>query len=231
MIEVLAVDGKVVANRDAATRSERQIFALPIVLHHVQRNLECLEPRARGRQTRREPRDLTRHRQVALEVRRRNREDVREVVEAAVRRLVARQQRLHVDVEREQVANRVVVFRAIETMDGVDPARIRIGRPRPIDFGLQPAGHGVIGGRIGPRPSRAAASSRPEASRSPAPRPPHWRQASSTSRLSSASPAVRSRLVMAGDAVLVEDLPRRGKRRGDRPTLARLRRVALCASS
>ena len=43
--EVLAVDRKVVANRHAAARSERQIFALPIVLDHVQRNLECLNRR------------------------------------------------------------------------------------------------------------------------------------------------------------------------------------------
>src|SRR6185436_13112859 len=40
--EVLAVDRKVATNRDAAARSERQIFALPIVLDHVQRNLERL---------------------------------------------------------------------------------------------------------------------------------------------------------------------------------------------
>ena len=38
--QVLAVDREVVVNGDAAARSERQIFALPIVLHDVQRNFE-----------------------------------------------------------------------------------------------------------------------------------------------------------------------------------------------
>ena len=120
---------------------------------HVQRNLERLERRTRRRQTGREPRDLARDRQVALQVRRRNREDVGEVVEAAVRRLVAGQQRLHVDVEREQVANRVAVFRAVEAMDRADPAGIRIGRPRPVDARSPASRHGAIGGRIGTRPS------------------------------------------------------------------------------
>ena len=58
--QVLAVGRKVVANRETAARSERQILALPIVLHHVQRDLEGLERGRLGRQTRRQPRDLTR---------------------------------------------------------------------------------------------------------------------------------------------------------------------------
>ena len=72
--EVLAVDGKVMANRDAAARSERQIFALPIVLHHVQGDLERLDRRARRRQTCREPRHLAGDRQISFQVGRRNRE-------------------------------------------------------------------------------------------------------------------------------------------------------------
>ena len=176
--EVLAVDGKVVANRDAAARSERQIFALPVVLQHVQRDLECLESRTGGRKARREPRDLTRHRHVSLQVGRRNREDIREVVETAVRCLVPGQQRLHIEVEREQVANRVVVFRAIETMDRVDPAWIRTGRPRPVDFAFQRARLRRDTWPHRAAAFRAAASSRPEAWRSRAPTPPHWRLAS-----------------------------------------------------
>ena len=43
--EVFAVNRKVVVNRDAAARSERQIFALPVILQHVQRNLKSFEPR------------------------------------------------------------------------------------------------------------------------------------------------------------------------------------------
>src|SRR5437667_22232 len=83
--EVLAIDRKVVVNGETATRSERQIVALPVILHHVQWNLESLEPRIGGRETGREPRDLTGHREVSLQVGRRNREDIPKVVETAVR--------------------------------------------------------------------------------------------------------------------------------------------------
>ncbi len=141
--QILAIDREHVANGDAAARSERQIFILAIVLHDVQRNLERLERRARRRQAGRQPRDLPRRRQIPLEVRRRNREDVGEVVEAAVRGLVAGQERLHVErerVEREQIANRVAVLRAIEAMHGAHPAGIRIGGPRAIDVRFEPAG-------------------------------------------------------------------------------------------
>ena len=33
--EVLAVDREIMVDRQSATRSDRQIFVLPIVLHHV----------------------------------------------------------------------------------------------------------------------------------------------------------------------------------------------------
>ena len=128
--QVLAIDRKVVVNRDAAARSQRQVFTLPVVLQHMQRDLEGLELGLGGRQTRRQPRDLPGHRHVSLQVSRRNREDIGEVVEAAVGRLVPGEQRLHIDVEREQVANRIVVFGAIETMDRADPAWIRTEPPR-----------------------------------------------------------------------------------------------------
>ncbi len=112
-----------------------------------------LDRRTRRRQTGREPRDLASHRHVALQVGGRNREDIGEIVEAAVRGVVSGQQRFHVEVEREQVANRVAVFGAIEAMDRGDPAGIRSGRPRPIDVVLQRGRHRVIGGGIGTRPS------------------------------------------------------------------------------
>src|SRR5919198_5444617 len=53
---VLALDRKVVVNRDPAARSKRQILALALVLHDVQRNLERLDARTRRRQTGGEPR-------------------------------------------------------------------------------------------------------------------------------------------------------------------------------
>src|SRR5206468_3506318 len=127
-----------------------------IVLHHVQRNLERLDTRARGRKTRRQSRDLTRDRQIAFQVRRRNRERVGEVVEAAVGGLVAGQERLDVNaskVEREQIADGVAVFGAVETMDGADASGIRARGPRAIDFGFEPARDRMIGRRVRPWPS------------------------------------------------------------------------------
>ena len=67
--QVLRVNRKVVVHGDAAARAERQVFALAIVLHDVQRNLECLDRRTRWRKAGRKPRQLARDRQVALEVR------------------------------------------------------------------------------------------------------------------------------------------------------------------
>src|SRR5205085_10640544 len=49
--EVLAASWKVVRNCGAAARSERQVLALPIVLHDEERNLESLETRTHGRKT------------------------------------------------------------------------------------------------------------------------------------------------------------------------------------
>ncbi len=65
---VLAIDGHVVPDRNAAARSDRQVLALEIVLHDVQWNLVCREHRCRWRQSGRQPRDLPRDRQIALEV-------------------------------------------------------------------------------------------------------------------------------------------------------------------
>src|SRR5262249_3914730 len=47
--QVLAIDWKVMMNRDSAARAERQIFALPVILYHVQRDLEGLEARTSRR--------------------------------------------------------------------------------------------------------------------------------------------------------------------------------------
>src|SRR5262249_53269347 len=59
--------------------------------------------------------DLHRRRNVALNERGRGREGLSEIVEALARS-VGRQQRVDVDVEREQIANGVGVFGAVETM-------------------------------------------------------------------------------------------------------------------
>ena len=154
--DVFAVDGEVVRHGDAAARAEGQVLALAVVLHDVQGNLERLEAGRGRRQARGEPRDLARDRQVALQVDARDREHVGEVVEAAVGGLVARQQRPDVEaarVERDQVAQRVGVLRAVQAVDGADAARLRVGRPGPVELGLQRSGHGVVRLHVGARPS------------------------------------------------------------------------------
>src|SRR5216684_9376599 len=61
--------------------------------------------------------------------------------------------RCAVEIEREQIANRVVVFRAVETLDRVAPARVRAGRPGAVDFVFERGCDTTIGGRIGARTS------------------------------------------------------------------------------
>ena len=119
----------------------------------MQRNLETLDVRNGGRQANGEPGDLAADRQIPFEVGRGNRQNVSEVVEAAVSCLVSRQLRGHVDIEREEIADRVVVLHAIEAMDRSDSSRVRVGRPCAIDRGLERRGHRIVDGDIGPRHS------------------------------------------------------------------------------
>ena len=106
------------------------------------------------RQARGEPRDLARDGEVSLHVRGRDGQGIGEVVEAAVRGFIARQLRPDIDVELQEIADRVVVFRAVQALDGADAARIRVRRPCAIDFVFQPQRHRSIGRRIRSRPSR-----------------------------------------------------------------------------
>ena len=114
-----------------------------------------LVARARRRQAGRDARDLPGHRQVPFEMGGRDRQRIREVVEAAVGRLVAGQQRLHVEAERidpEQIADGVAVLGAVEPMDRADPAGIGVRRPRAVDFLLDVLNRGAIRAGIRARP-------------------------------------------------------------------------------
>ena len=174
---VLAVDRKLVANRDPAARSERQVFILPIVLDDVQRNFEGRERGRRWPDARGEPRHLSRRGQIALEMRGRDAEDVGEIVEAAVGGFIAGQQRRHVErlrIEREQIADRVAVLRAIQAMHRADSSRVRRCRPRAIDVRLRSTRRSIA---PWPRPAaavRRAASIRRAVARSPSRRLPDW---------------------------------------------------------
>src|SRR5262249_42045974 len=117
-------------------RTQWQIFTLTIVLNHVERYFKDGN-RGRARNAHSKSRDFPGNRQVSVEMRCRNRQRAREVVETAVCRFVAGQQWLDVDVERKEIPYRVVVFRPIEAMNRGDAAWIRTARPRAIDVLLQ----------------------------------------------------------------------------------------------
>ena len=150
--QVLPIHRKIVPHCDAAARSEREVLGLPLILNHMQRDLEGLHPGSHGWQARSQARHLARHRHVSLHVRGRDRERVGEIVEAAIRGLVTRQERLHVHLEREQVVDRVVVFQAVQAMHRIRRARVGVATSgRPIELRLQPARHQLVFGRIGPQ--------------------------------------------------------------------------------
>ena len=214
---VLGIDRKVVMNGDAAARPERQVFALAVVLHDVQRNLERLDRRPRRRQTRREPRQLARDRQVALEMRGGNRENVGEVVEAPVGGIVARQQRSHVGgaaIEAEQIVDGVVVLGAIEAVDCRDAAGTRMCRPGTVDLVLEPAGGGAIAVGIGTRSARRRHRAGPQLLDDPLPHAGVRGWIGHVQRIEGESGGPKL-LVMAGDAVAIENgARRRGRSRG-----------------
>ena len=113
--QVFAVQRKRVADQRSADRAERQAFHVlilrPILPHPI-----CALGRGDSLIPDRERADLSRRRQIPLLQRRRDIQDIGHVVEA-VRRVVGRQQRCRVDVQREQIANRVGVLSAIQPMN------------------------------------------------------------------------------------------------------------------
>ena len=64
--------------------------------------------------------------------------------------IVGRQHRAAVDLERDQIANRVGVLGAVQAMNGGRPG-IRRGRRRTIERGFERQGRRLVGGLVGPR--------------------------------------------------------------------------------
>ena len=122
--DILAVEREVVLDRRAAPRTERQPFAEPLVLHQLARQTVGVD-RCRDGASDRQPADLAGRREIARGEGRRHRQDVGVVVEPVLVGVVGRQQRPRVNLERQQVANAVGVFRAVQTMDG---RTARVGR-------------------------------------------------------------------------------------------------------
>ncbi len=146
---VLRIHGEVMPDRDAPARPERQILAHAVILEPQLGDDVRLARRHAGRIAEGEAGDLPRRGQVALEPRRRHRQDVRHVVEAQVR-IVGGQQRAAVDLQVQEVAYRVGVLDAVEAMRG-RAAGIRVVGGDAVEGGLEHRGHGFVRGPVGTR--------------------------------------------------------------------------------
>ena len=139
------------ANQRAAARAERQPLEA-IVLPQIGRHEERLGRRRARRRADGDGADLLRGGEIALHQRRRHPQHAGDVVEP-VAHIVGRQHRADVDVERQQIANRVAVLRAIESMKRFGTARIRIRVGRSIERGFEIRNQAPEGRLIRPRPA------------------------------------------------------------------------------
>ena len=141
---VLAVDGEVVPNRDAAARAERQQVVLPLVLHQAGMHPVGRDGGADGGDAHGETADSARRRKVPRHQVRRDREHVAVVVEAVLVGVVGRQQLGDVDVYREQVADRGVIFGPVQAVERLAAAGVGTGQGHRVDGRLQPGGDGAV---------------------------------------------------------------------------------------
>ena len=63
-------------------------------------------------------------------------------------RFVIRQQRRHIHIEREQIAHRIVIFRAIHPPERFGAARIRFFRSHPVQRPFQGTKQSVVDGKV-----------------------------------------------------------------------------------
>ena len=167
---VLAVGREEIRHRRAAPRPERQVFAHAVFLHHPLVDPVLVEIGRRG-PSNHESADHAGRRQIALHQHRRDRENVRVVVEPVHVRVVTREQRPAVDLEAEQVTDSVDVFRPVQTMDR-GPARIGVRRRRAVERGLQPGWPpSDRDNRVAPARLLAPLCPRPQVFPCPVPRP------------------------------------------------------------
>jgi hypothetical protein len=127
---VLAIGREDVPNHRSAARSGRQTIDVA-ALRHLEADRVVGRPRAHGGITDRQRADAPRGGDVALEQQRRRPQRIGDVVEAEVA-AIARQQIRDIDLEPEEIANRIAVFRAIETMED-ELAGLNTGAPRAIE--------------------------------------------------------------------------------------------------
>ena len=171
---VLSVDLEVMANGGATPRPEGEVFAETVVLIEQERDSVRFDKRTTGRSTDGKPADPSSRRHVSFQQRRRDREDIRHVVKAVAVGVVGRKHRCGVDVNDEQVTDRVLVLGSVQAMEGFGPAWIRAGCSTLVDSHLQVRERGQHG-RLDPGEGGRAEAWHPRgASESPSPTPqPH----------------------------------------------------------
>ena len=209
---VLSVDLEVMANGGATPRPEGEVFAETVVLIEQERNSVRFDKRTTGRSTDGKPADPSSRRHVSFQQRRRDREDIRHVVKAVAVGVVGRKHLCGVDVNDEQVTDRVLVLGSVQAMEGFGPAWIRAGCSTLVDSHLQVRDEGSMGGSI-----RARAAARRHGTRAELPNHllPHLSPTAHihhVHRVERQAPGSQS-LVVAADAVLIDNRSvRRSKR-------------------
>ena len=132
----------------AAASAERQPLEV-ILLREVRGQHDDVTRRRRQRSADRRATHLLRRRQIPFEQRRRQL-TVAHVVEP-VTGIVFGQERRHVDVEREDVADGVLILDAAQAPERVGAARVRTRGRRAIERALEMRGQRVVGRLIGSR--------------------------------------------------------------------------------
>ena len=204
---VLAVHREPMPDRDAATRPERQVFAEAVVL--IERDPVGLDGCLGRRTPDRETTDLPRRRHVALQQRRRDRQDVGHVVEPVRVRIVRGKQGRDVDVDSEQIANRVLILRPVETMERLGAARLWSGGRGAIELGLEIRNERRRPGAVRPRPSRRRHGARPKLPDHLFPHMGAGVHARQVRRVEGEPGGLQPRVV-AGDAIAIEEGAVRG---------------------
>ena len=201
---VLPADREVALDPGAAARAERQSVEAP-VLRQVRRHPvhDLLDGRARISD--RAGRDGARRVEVAVQQRGRHAQHVADVVEP-VARVVRRQQSRGVDLEPQEVADRVGVLRAIQAVERGPPAGVGLrGRCR-IELRFEVGDQAVVGCLVGPGPRRGRHRPRAQLARHLLPRSRVAADRRDVGRVEREVGDAQP-LVVAGDAVAVERRP------------------------
>ena len=132
-----------------------------LVLRQVGGNAEGLAHRRHRRRPDGQAADRARRVHVPLEQRRGDLQDPRDVVEP-VALVVGRDQRRGIDVERQQIADCVLILGAVEAVQRLRAPRVGLRRRHAIDLRLQPGSEPVADGRVRARSSGGRHGAGPE---------------------------------------------------------------------